>query len=119
MSCRKISFASVKDAKVEIHRMNHSPKYNKENLGSKSRPYKCPICGNYHLTTMSKAETRRVKKQRKEKRRRLDIIKKIRKSGDLSKIFELQEHWMTLILNSKKWILECEIFGEIYSVKSQ
>lgn len=116
MSCRKISFASIKDAKVEIHRMNHSPKHIKENLGSKSRPYKCPICGSFHLTTMSKSENRRLRKQRREKRRRLDIMSEIRKSRSISKVIELQEHWMTLTLKNKTCILECNIFGKIFSI---
>lgn len=119
MGCNKVSYSTIKEAKTAIHNMKNSRKFNRKSLKTKSRAYRCPACESYHLTTMTAVEQKRQKKKIREKTRRLDVIAKIRGSKNIVKIFELQEHWMTLILEESKWILECEVFEYIYCVEGQ
>lgn len=118
MSCNKVSYASMKDVQFQLHRMNHSRKMRRQNMGQNSRPYKCH-CGQYHLTTMSLADIRRLKKKRLEVERRLNVIKQISKRTSIDKVLELQEKWMTLILNGSKWTLECVVNEKIYTIKGK
>jgi len=118
MSCNKVSYSSMKEAKDSIRDMKNSHQFNKRNnnSGEKSRPYKCDICESYHLTTMSTAEYKRQNKKIKEKNRRLGIMEQIQKNGNIAKVFELQEYWMTLISKKNGWTLECEVLGRFYYI---
>lgn len=63
--CHKRSFPDRKEALKAIHDTNHgkSPVKSKK----KCRPYECIYCGQYHLTSLSKKESKRVKKYQKQK----------------------------------------------------
>jgi hypothetical protein len=52
MACWKIPFASRVEAKASIR---HTPRL---------RPYRCPYCEQWHLTSWSKADVKRERKAR-------------------------------------------------------
>lgn len=56
MPCSKTAYPSRADAKRSADRASNR----------KLRPYPCPICNNYHLTSMSKREMRQVRKRVRE-----------------------------------------------------
>ena len=72
MTCTKMTFHTINDAKAHIRACKASNSRNKseKNLDN-IRPYKCPRCQNYHLTTQSKAESKRIKKQYRKKRKEM------------------------------------------------
>ena len=115
MSCNKVVFNSKSFAQLEIKRMKNSYNQKSKYLGSKSRPYLCPKCLNFHLTTMSAVEIKR-NHYIKEQKRRLRILRSIQ-GGDIDLLWELQEYWMLLITKEKVWILECKISGVTHYVK--
>jgi hypothetical protein len=117
MSCNKVSYASIMDAKIVIQQMRRSGKLKSKYLGGKSRVYMCPICEYYHLTTMPLSEVKRKSKNIKEQKRRLRVITEIQKSRSINTVLQLQEWWMLLIMKDDKFILECKIFGKEHSVK--
>lgn len=58
--CNKISFSSKKEANIYIKVSER----NKKGRGfSGATTYHCEWCGNWHLTSMSKSESRRLRKQ--------------------------------------------------------
>jgi hypothetical protein len=115
MGCNKVVFNSKPSAKLEIKRMKKSYNHKSKYLGSKSRPYLCPKCLNFHLTTMSVSAIRRSQ-YIKEQNRRLRIFRNIR-DGGIDLLWQLQEEWMLLIIKDNEWILECDIAGKQHCVK--
>ncbi len=57
MACSKITFDTLAEAKRYIH-----DKAKAGRNGFNGRAYRCPRCDEWHLTTMSKAESRRKSK---------------------------------------------------------
>ena len=114
MICNKVSFDTKQVAVNELMQMRKSHNEKSKHLGSKSRPYRCPKCLNFHLTTMSVNEIKRNQRI-KEDNRRLRILKNIR--GNIDLLWELQESWMQLIIEENVWILICNIAGRQHYVK--
>jgi hypothetical protein len=73
MACSKFSYPSRADAIRGADRSNHV----------KLKPYVCPICAQYHLTSMSSAQRRSERKRlRLMKKMPLDELKECRKQAE-------------------------------------
>ena len=81
--CNKMSFETAKDAREQISKGNRA-----KNRGAysnkKYRPYLCPCCDKWHLTTQTKIEARRSAKEYDKKNAERGEVKRMaRKWGFL------------------------------------
>ena len=64
--CQKRAYASAAEANEDARRIQKTPKTSMARGGSgrKTRPYLCPLCGLFHLTSQSKVEARRFDRKK-------------------------------------------------------
>ena len=63
MACEKISYATRAEAKTEA-RM-----FQKGKRGVTLHTYRCPLCGNFHLTSLSKQRQKEISRRIDSRRR--------------------------------------------------
>lgn len=54
MECKKKSFLTREEAVLRVDEIQHEESKHRKPI----RSYKCPVCGNYHLTSWTKKQTR-------------------------------------------------------------
>lgn len=108
-TCNKMSYGSASEVRQDIKVITSR---NDKGENKKLRPYLCTLCSNWHMTSASKKDSKKIGREKKEIKRRLDIVKKISIKNTVDKVLKLQEPWMTLILNDNKPRVVCVILNE-------
>ena len=97
--CNKISFKSKSDARKYLKVISsRGLESTKKKKVSPLIPYECHYCGEYHLTSLNKKESKRITRKTK-------LIKsRIRKVEEVRAIKSVSEKWEWLALNQADWM---------------
>ena len=107
MSCNKIYFASKTCAVDHISEINNNAKHYKnfKKVLKRLRAYECFYCDGWHLTSMTKRDSKALGKYQERRREGVAIIKSLRKNPTMEHLFAHQEPWMILhIDDTRSWV---------------